>query len=403
MTCIRHDFENKLLNLTICIIDDRNINLWNEVLDIMDCTNRQKEEIKQVYAIFNKNTDLQDKNKKILYKNKLKVLYNNPFFQNNLYIDKITEIEKMMYFLVETEDFSSSNYLKLELPIMRDEYDNNYLVIETTDDKYIAARYGEVDVDSYTSLMGGCFYGYEDQHDFCNFSMLPSEFRIPIEDLKKKIKIIEDSSTIVKVKSDIFGNDHIYKDTINISEPEPYDLFLLGKIKKLEKDLNKIKKKMNKNAWNEKSCNENKFTYTTDSLNEVSLTTTEIKLRQFSGIIGLEKEVYDYNSNNRVWTYEDVKNLIGKWINQRYIDNKTNLYILLSNVERLIYCYEGNIIEEQSIRVYGEIVKPNADIPDEEIKKILIDLFTYLKVELNQYSVRFNFQGYDKNMSIIIC
>ena len=60
-------------------------------------------------------------------------------------------------------------------------------------------------------------------------------------------------------------------------------------------------------------------------------------------------------------------------------------------------------VEEPSIRVYGEIVRPNADIPDEEIKQTLIQLFTYLKEELKQYSVRFNFQGYNENVSIRIC
>uniref|UniRef100_A0A6C0BBD7 Uncharacterized protein n=1 Tax=viral metagenome TaxID=1070528 RepID=A0A6C0BBD7_9ZZZZ len=62
-----------------------------------------------------------------------------------------------------------------------------------------------------------------------------------------------------------------------------------------------------------------------------------------------------------------------------------------------MYCYEGNVVEEPSIRVYGEIVRPNADIPDEEIKNIL-ELFTYLKEELKQCSVRFNFQGYNENV-----
>ena len=51
------------------------------------------------------------------------------------------------------------------------------------------------------------------------------------------------------------------------------------------------------------------------------------------------------------------------------VDKKPNLCVLLSNIETLMYCYEGNVVEEPSIRVYGEIVRPNADIPDEEIKK----------------------------------
>ena len=109
-----------------------------------------------------------------------------------------------------------------------------------------------------------------------------------------------------------------------------------------------------------------------------------------------------YNQIQKLWTYEDVKELVYKWVRQRMIDKKTNLCVLLSNVETLIYCYEGNVVEEPSIRVYGEIVRPNADIPDEEIKQTLIQFFTYLKTELNQYSVRFNFQGYNENVSIRI-
>ena len=139
-----------------------------------------------------------------------------------------------------------------------------------------------------------------------------------------------------------------------------------------------------------------------DEYAEVSLTTT--KLRQFSGLIGLEYTIEDEDGNliTKLWTYEDVKELVKKWIRQRMVNNKTNLCVLLSNVETLMYCYEGNIVEEPSIRVYGENVRPNADIPDGEIKKTLLGLFTYLKEELKQYSVRFNFQGYNENVSIRI-
>ena len=40
------------------------------------------------------------------------------------------------------------------------------------------------------------------------------------------------------------------------------------------------------------------------------------------------------------------------------------------------------------IKIYGEIVRPNTDT---EIKQTLIEFFTYLKEELKQYSIRFNF------------
>ena len=232
------------------------------------------------------------------------------------------------------------------------------------------------------------------------------------------------------------------------SEPEPYNSFPLGKIEKLEKDLNDLQNKFKESVkltencmksiidesiiekhiingrvdgvkdWVEALCQEiqdfknekndvnstyiNTFDDEGECCAEVSLTTT--KLRQFSGIIGLEYTIEDEDGKliTNLWSYEDVKELVKKWIKQRIVDKKTNLCVLLSNVETLMYCYEGNVVEEPSIRVYGEIVRPNADIPDEEIKKTLLDIFTYLKDELKQYSVRFNFQGYNENVSIRI-
>jgi len=48
----------------------------------------------------------------------------------------------------------------------------------------------------------------------------------------------------------------------------------------------------------------------TDTINEVTLTTTQ--LRQFSGIIGLEYKIEDEECNliTKLWTYEDVKELV---------------------------------------------------------------------------------------------
>jgi len=196
-----------------------------------------------------------------------------------------------------------------------------------------------------------------------------------------------------------------------MSEPEPYNSFPLGKITKLEKDFNDLQNKFKESVKLTENCltsfiNEtikNKINETiTETINELTLTTT--KLRQFSGIIGLEYTIEDEECNliTKLWTYEDLKELVKRWIRQRMVDKKTNLCVLLSNVETLMYCYEEKLVEEPSIRVYGEIVRPNADISDGEIKKILLELFTYLKEELKQYSVRFNFQGYNENISIRI-
>jgi len=192
---------------------------------------------------------------------------------------------------------------------------------------------------------------------------------------------------------------------------EPYNSFPLGKITKLEQDFNDLQNKFKESVKLTENCltsfiNEtikNKINETkTETINEATLTIT--KLRQFSGIIGLEYTIEDKVSEiiTKLWTYEDVKELVIKWITQRMVEKKTNLCVLLSNVETLMYCYEENVVEEPSIRVYGEIVRPNADIPDGEIKKTLLELFTYLKKELKQYSVRFNFQGYNENVSIRI-
>jgi hypothetical protein len=207
--------------------------------------------------------------------------------------------------------------------------------------------------------------------------------------------------TITATKNNLVKSENT-NSKINL-EPEPYNSFPLGKITKLEKDLNDLQNKFKESVKLTENCLTSFINETiTETINELTLTTT--KLRQFSGIIGLEYTIEDEECNliTKLWTYEDVKELVKKWITQRMVDKKTNLCVLLSNVETLMYYYEGNFVEEPSIRVYGEIVRPNADIPDEEIKKTLLELFTYLKEELKQYSVRFNFQGYNENVSIRI-
>jgi hypothetical protein len=522
-----HEFEYNSLKLSICIIDSYHKNLWNEVLGIVETyAKKSQREIKQVYAVFNKNKDLFDRNDDILYG-----------FRHKFNIN-ITELEKKMYYVVDKEClYGGSSYPEFELPILRDEYTYNQLIIEMIDDKYIIGRYGVNDVESY-DFNNPRFYGTK----FCDLDALPFEFKNPIEELKQKLKTIDDdASTIGKVQKwgpsfwhiskeiisheknddqyNIVQNDKItikepklkmidkassigkvqkddyipdpqegsreawkymkspeYKRQIKIqqkqylqsdeynivqndkivtdireptnvfkqidirnpdititttknnvvkteyinskinsepynSEPEPYNSFPLGKITKLEKDFNNLQDKFKESVKLTENClssfiNEtikNKINETiTETINEVSLTTT--KLRQFSGIIGLEYTIEDEDGNliTKLWSYEDVKELVKKWIRQRMVDNKTNLCVLLSNVETLMYCYEENVVEEPSIRVYGEIVRPNADIPDGEIKKTLLELFTYLKETLKQYSVRFNFQGYNENISIRI-
>jgi hypothetical protein len=125
------------------------------------------------------------------------------------------------------------------------------------------------------------------------------------------------------------------------------------------------------------------------------------QIRQFSGVVGLlynNKGYYNYNGEENTWTYENVKDLIEKWI-KLSSNKKITLCVGLSNVETLCYTYEEKYIEEPIVRVYGEIVSRHDGICDEEILNILFDLFTYLKIHLKQNSVRFNYQGFKDHRS----
>lgn len=131
-------------------------------------------------------------------------------------------------------------------------------------------------------------------------------------------------------------------------------------------------------------------------------TITSSQIRQFNGTIGL---LYNNNENDcdeqqeLCWTYEDVKHLIIMWQRQQSVNNKIVLCIALSNVERLLYVNTGYHIDEPIIRVYGEIVSRHITLSDEEILNELMDLFSYLKKNMKQQSVRFNYQGYTEHLS----
>jgi len=133
----------------------------------------------------------------------------------------------------------------------------------------------------------------------------------------------------------------------------------------------------------------------------VSITSSPI--RQFSGTIGLlynNEGYYDYGGEKKLsWSLDDVKELIRKYSRQRSIDKKFDLCIGLSNIETLCYTWEDVFIEEPIVRVYGEIVSRHEGIADEEILNALFELFTYLKVDLKQHSVRFNYQGFTEHKS----
>jgi hypothetical protein len=140
-------------------------------------------------------------------------------------------------------------------------------------------------------------------------------------------------------------------------------------------------------------------TINNDNIISITSSTTT---RQFSGVIGLlynNEGFYQYDNNKQCWNIDDVKELIKKWLKQRLIDKKIDLCICVSNVETLYYTFEENIIEEPIIRIYGEIVSRHKDILDEEILNALFELFIFLKNELKQHSVRFNYQGLTEHKS----
>ena len=130
------------------------------------------------------------------------------------------------------------------------------------------------------------------------------------------------------------------------------------------------------------------------------------QIRQFNGTIGLLYNNENYYSNGGKkqfsWTFNDVKELIRKYTRQINIDKKLDLCIGLSNIETQCYAYKNETIEEPIIRVYGEINRRHECVSDEEILHILFELFTYLKVELRQNIVKFNYQGYREHKSYSI-
>ena len=113
---------------------------------------------------------------------------------------------------------------------------------------------------------------------------------------------------------------------------------------------------------------------------------------QFSGTIGLL-----YNNDELTWSLNDVKKLIKKYI----FDNKLDLCIGISNIETLCYKDEDNYIEEPIVRIYGDL--SYYDEYQNKIVDILHELFIYLKVNLKQSSVIFNYNGLRIHASYCIC
>ena len=125
----------------------------------------------------------------------------------------------------------------------------------------------------------------------------------------------------------------------------------------------------------------------------------ETKLRCFSGLIGL---AYQENEETRVRTRDDVKVMVQQWIHQRFENSQVFLSVVVSAEESLLYFNVTDLIEEPCIQVHGEVVTPNYTVTDSKIKEAVLHLFTFLKTELKQYSIRVQFQGYHENVSIRI-
>jgi len=125
----------------------------------------------------------------------------------------------------------------------------------------------------------------------------------------------------------------------------------------------------------------------------------ETKLRRFSGLIGL---AYTENEELKAWTREDVKIVVQQWIHQRVQTGQIYLNVIVSAEESLLYYIGDDLKEQPAVQVHGDVVTPNFTATDSKVKDAIIHLFTFLKTELKQYSVRVHFQGYHENVSLRI-
>lgn len=129
------------------------------------------------------------------------------------------------------------------------------------------------------------------------------------------------------------------------------------------------------------------------------MTYVATKLRCYSGIIRL---YYEDEQIMKAWSFEDIKNTVYRW----FSIEKREINVIVSNLETSFYhrayglTETYNIIEDPIVRIYGEISKP--DITDDNIKKELLSLFSFLSSELKQ-KCQFYFQGYRENAYIRLC
>lgn len=428
---------NYLCDVEDIVIDINNLPfndklLWDEVEKLLKDNELWDDEYgyykhaKRIYVVTTEHYDFND-----LIKNK------------NLWANDITKevvypisnsLYRYTYIPAFTENYFYTNKRKwyLELPFKRDEGDEgdewktyNYIIIILNNDNVIVGRYGN-------AFWGLGYYYLNKKKQVC-FDKLNEPYKsLIIKKLFEEEKQGYNMENLIHLysKNKEFDITNVNKDDLkemcesDITEkdikkykknyPQEYDEIIKTKIlpthwgtgvwEILEKI---IKEEEGKNLLQENILREEKKgnVVMNDPLHRgqfpVSITSSPI--RQFSGTIGLlynNEGYYDYGGEKKLsWSLDDVKELIRKYSRQRSIDKKFNLCIGLSNIETLHYTWEDVFIEEPIVRVYGEIVSRHEGIPDEEILNALFELFTYLKVDLKQHSVRFNYQGFTEHKS----
>lgn len=380
--------------------------LWNEVKellkdnDLWDDIYGYYKHAKRIYVVTTEHYDFNDliKNKNLWADDITKEFVYTTSNSNSLY--------RYTYRPAFTENYFYTNESKwyLELPFEGDECKTyNYIIILLDNDDVIVGRYG----NAFRGL--GCYYYYDNKQ--VSFDKLEEPFKSLIVE-----KLIEEEKHgyIMKNILHLIPKFKPYDIDVYIV-PDEYATYVTKEENNLDLDIDPQKcdemmrtnEDKNKNLLQENMSREEKKgnTIMNDPLGrgQFSVSITSSPIRQFSGTIGLlynNEGYYDYRGEKKLsWTRDDVKELIRKYMRQRSIDKKFELCVGLSNVEMLCYTWEGDFIEEPIVRVYGEIVSRHEGISDEEILNALFELFTYLKVDLKQHSVRFNYQGFMEHKS----
>jgi len=406
------------LNIKIHDLDAKDQLLWNEVEELLkdnglwdgynyDDEDRYFRHAKRIYAVttkmfnFNRTRLMTDTD---LWTPEIKSVIYSP--EESLY--------RYMYEPEYCDNYYGHERYCIQLPILNEDCAYNYIIILLKNDNVILGRYG---VTEFGYELSKCYYDDDIK-------------QVPFDKLDEPYKSLIIEKILEEKQQEYYMENLIHlmpksEDTY-IPDPQEYDeMMRTNEDRNAYKELQKrkaeeeqkcgsiieyddfIKEEKSKNLLQENILEQQKKgnIVMNDPLGRghfpVSITSSPI--RQFSGTIGLlynNEGYYDYGGEKKLsWSLDDIKELIRKYIRQRSIDKKFDLCIGLSNIETLCYTWEDDFIEEPIVRVYGEIVSRHDGISDEEILNALFELFTYLKVELKQHSVRFNYQGFTEHKS----